>query len=219
MSAPARNAADVIAAALFIAWTARIALDPLLLPIGADPALKLMIDAATKVAIFVALPLLLIRRIEGGWAAGRIGVRRRVALAWAIALAWPLALIAIERGLIGRAPPLWPGTPGFGLMVAVSALLITAATEEFAFRRVLLARIAAIGGPALAIGATALLFALIHWPGWILLSGLDMASLVIPTAQLLTFGLVLGLVAWLAGDIRPAIALHVLNNLVAGALA
>lgn len=83
------------------------------------------------------------------------------------------------------------------------ALTIGSATgEELFFRGLLQRGIAARAGPAIAIAATALLFGVAH---------ADWAH----GAAATLLGIYLGMLAWAAGSIRPAIVAHTLNNAAA----
>jgi hypothetical protein len=96
--------------------------------------------------------------------------------------------------------PAWERTA-----LAVVAAVLAPVCEEIAFRGYLQTTLALRRGPAVAIGAGAFLFALLH---------LDP----IRFPALLLLGAVFGWIAWRTGSVWPSVAAHATNNGIAAAL-
>ena len=158
--------------------------------------------------MFVAVPLVVMRTRKLPRTA--LGLRRPPARTLVAALligssAWYLNLALVEllpvpEDALHEMQALVEGPP-LGLALLVIAL-VPAVCEEVLFRGVLLRALATRARPAVAITLTALVFAAYH---------LSLIQLV-PT---FTLGLVLGLLAWRAGSVVPAVLAHLLNNAIA----
>ena len=61
---------------------------------------------------------------------------------------------------------------------------------------------------------TALVFVVVHWPGWLMLQGIGLADLAGQSLRLMLLALMLGLVTRLSGSLLPAIVLHADNNII-----
>lgn len=103
---------------------------------------------------------------------------------------------------VGR---VFEGAPLTRVGVALVAALVAPVCEEIAFRGYLQTALGTRLRPALAIGATTLLFSVIH---------LDPVRL----PSLLVLGAVFGWLAWRAGSVWPAVAAHAANNAIVSAL-
>jgi len=103
-------------------------------------------------------------------------------------------------------------------VVAANAALLIGSVEEFVFRGIVMGELWRRHGFWIANLASALLFVLIHWPGWIMLGHLPPISLMTISVNIFVFGLVMGVVAGLEGNIRLAIVLHALNDFLIGAV-
>jgi membrane protease YdiL (CAAX protease family) len=101
----------------------------------------------------------------------------------------------------------------------VGALLVAPIFEELLFRGAMLRALRERGlGRGPAVLASALAFAALHLPGWIVHKGLD-PSIVASFFGVAAFGVVLGHLGWRAPSLWAPIALHAANNLLStGAL-
>lgn len=191
---------------VLIAGLLRLGLDPLAVVTGGIP---------TTVALwFLALWSGLRRR---GWTWGELGLGERAAPGrwwWQVVLAYVgvvlLATLVVSRlAAPGEQPNVMVGGLRFGpvalVAVWVSVAVVGPLVEEVVFRRVLLGWLEARTGLVPALLVQAGLFAALH---------------VVPAAMVLTFllGLAAGLLARLHRSLWPALALHMLNNLVAASV-
>jgi uncharacterized protein len=177
-------------------------------PAGLGFAVSLLLAAPPSVWVIVWAA----RRLTGD-AAGYLGRHRprwTEALGWgAVALATTVGLEFFRRALGEPAVPTLVAEiyqsavflPLFWLSVGLLAPLV----EEMLFRGFLLPGLAARLGPAVAVTASALLFAAIHIRqyGWV--------DLVV----VFVLGLVFGAARWRTGSLPLAVGLHALVNLVA----
>ena len=110
-----------------------------------------------------------------------------------------IAAVGASRLVVGAVVPL--SLPA----AAVALNVLAAVSEEAFFRRFLYGRLEALGAP-IAVGATALAFALIHVPlyGWVALP-VDLGA-----------GLLLSWQRWASGSWAAPAATHVVANLLAG---
>ena len=139
-------------------------------------------------------------------AAGRkFGALRLGAMA-AFTLSTALAIVLGSALLLGL-PPANPigvtvseGSWWTVMLASVLVSLVPAMVEEIVFRGYIQRRLLARWSPAMAIGVSTLLFALVH------IDSLQHMIAVVP------LGLVTGLVAWRTGSIKPAMLLHALHN-------
>ena len=180
----------MIAAAVVVAGSVALLARPWLLRLPVDPV-------ALLVVLFVVL-------LVAG-AAWRLpaaaeepdGGERRALPSWLV-LAVGIGAFAVGRLLSGGIPPVeWA--------LRAVALATLAAVAEEAFYRRLAYGVASTAGPVVAIGASALVFALVHvtiW-GWGVLP-LDLAA-----------GLLLGWQRWASGGWSVPAATHVAANLLA----
>ena len=102
--------------------------------------------------------------------------------------------------------------------VAAVGAIIVGFLEEFVFRGLVMGALWRRHGYWIANVISALLFVVIHWPGWIVLGHLPTISIITISANVLVFGIVMELLSGLEGGIRLASAFHVLNDLLIGAV-
>jgi membrane protease YdiL (CAAX protease family) len=102
-------------------------------------------------------------------------------------------------------------------VVATNGPLLVGSVEEFVFRGIVMGELWRRHGFWIANLASALLFVLIHWPGWIALGHLPPMFLMTFSARVFVFGLVMGIIVGLEGNVRWAIVLHSLNDFLLGA--
>ncbi len=98
-----------------------------------------------------------------------------------------------------------------------ATLQIACFAEEVFFRGFLLTESRALMGPWRAVLLTSLLFAAIHWPGWIASGGLR-GELGLMSASVFGVGVLLGHLFQTTRSIWPSVVVHVLNNVVASLL-
>jgi membrane protease YdiL (CAAX protease family) len=100
------------------------------------------------------------------------------------------------------------------LQIHVFYMLLSIVLEELLMRGFLLGQFVRFMSSLRAQLLVALLFALMHLPGWIAMEGFSV-GLVPMTISLFLLGLVLGLVVRTSGSVLPAIVLHSANNVIA----
>ncbi|MDG4829767.1 CPBP family intramembrane metalloprotease [Solwaraspora sp. WMMD1047] len=181
-------------------------------PIGETALLLLVVAAALPVVLVVA------RSWQQRPAGTLTSVEGRVRWRWltaclliAVPAVWfMLAGFSQLLDLTGEptaAPAAWVGWPKFAASLSMLLLLVPlqTAAEEYVFRGWLLQAVGAfVHRPWLAIGPQAVLFATAH--GW----GTPWGFL-----DLLTMGLVCGWLTVRTGGLEAAVALHLVNNLIA----
>jgi membrane protease YdiL (CAAX protease family) len=162
---------------------------------------------AVALAVFVARPLLpggngglvglFVALLVLGAAWPLAGDPRPSARAVAASLATGIGAFGLGRLLGGGHPPV-PARPGY-----VAAVILAAVAEEIFFRRFVYA-VLRPGGAAVAVGGSAVLFAIAHVTvyGWWVLA-LDLAA-----------GLVLGWQRWATGGWAVPAVTHVAANLL-----
>lgn len=185
----------------------------LLLVAGVDPVAAATGALPTTVALwFVAVWYALRGR---GWSWADLGLARHGARPgrwwWQVPLAY-VAVVGVGTLLVslisdpGEQANVMAGGLRFGPVALVAlwlaVVLVGPLVEELLFRRTLLGWLEARTGSVLAAVLQAAVFSVLH---------------VIPAAMVLTFlmGLAAALLARAHGSLWPAVALHVLNNLVA----
>ncbi|MGC3000682.1 lysostaphin resistance A-like protein [Streptomyces sp. G35A] len=171
----------------------------------------------TYIAIALPLILLAVRWTERRPAGTLSSVTGRLRIRWLtrclLAALLPMTLLALatvllpDDGSASAEPAAWVGWRSFLTSLAVLAVLVPvqAAAEEYVFRGWLTQAVGAfLRSPWLAVLPQAALFAAAH--GWGTTWGFT---------DLLLFGLVAGWLTIRTGGLEAAIALHVLNNLLA----
>ncbi|NBM14517.1 CPBP family intramembrane glutamic endopeptidase [Streptomyces sp. GC420] len=183
-----------------------------------DTALALLSVAVVMPVVFLAARW--VQRRPAGTVSSVAGRLRWRWLGMCLALALPLAagsigvfalLPASGGGDTGTEEVNWVGLPSFLLGLAMVCVLVPfqAAAEEYAFRGWLVQAVGAwFRSPWIAVLPQSLLFAAAH--GWGTPWGF---------ADLTVFGLVMGLLTIRTGGLEAAIALHLLNNLLAMGIA
>jgi membrane protease YdiL (CAAX protease family) len=89
--------------------------------------------------------------------------------------------------------------------------------EEILFRGFLLRKAAEIGGFWKANLTIAVLFMLIHWPGW-LAAGNGPAGVLAQSPGVFALGFLLGYLVKITGSLWPSVAVHILNNVLVSAV-
>lgn len=176
-----------------------------------DTALALLgISLATPVVLLAAR---WVQRRPMGTVSSVTGTLRLRRLGLCLAVALPISAASLGISMLlpesgGGGPELtWAGLSPFLIGLATVCLLVPfqAAAEEYVFRGWLVQAVGAwCRSPWIAVTPQAVLFAAAH--GWGTAWGF---------ADLVVFGLVTGLLTIRTGGLEAAIALHVLNNLLA----
>lgn len=205
-------------ALFFAAWTLRIFLIPWTDMAAETPATARIVADAWRVALWLVLPVLWCVAIEKIEPRAAID-QRPGANPW---LAWSVAAVYLAAS---RAAAMWGGESwhaiplddtGPSFFAAIVGLAFVAVVEVFVFFGLVLKALRARFGFWTANALAALLFAAIQVPGWLALIELDVATLATLLAQVFLFGLLLGWTVRLSGGALAAIALHFLNNALAG---
>ena len=198
-----RHAKRLFAAWLFtlyggwvVAWGVFRAVNPV------DPTLWWV---GAKLAVWVAPVAVLMRLLPLPFEALESRHTRRVGWAGAISLAW-VGLNALGDTLLHRTP-----AAAFNASV-LSACLVSPLLEELLFRGFAFAWLERSGlGYWKTNLASALLFALLHLPGWVATQGLHL-SLGAQLAQTAALGFFFGLVRWKHGSLWAPVLVHMANN-------
>ena len=178
-----------LAAIVGARWLAtRAGLDPLLVGGGFGLALLVLCIGASSAAVATSTR----PRLRGA------GLRRalpRLTVMLAIGAAFGLALVAVAslgQALSGTLPVPGLGRPAAPLLPWAGITVLVATGEEVLLRGILLDRLERVGGIALAILLTSVVFALMHVPlyGWHVVPldlavGLGLAGLAITTRSLI----------------------------------
>jgi membrane protease YdiL (CAAX protease family) len=205
-------------AVFFAAWTARIALIPWTDAAADTVASARMIADAWRVVLWLALPVLWCVAIEK--ISPREAIDQRPGsmpwLGWGVAAVYLVAsrAAAMAGGENWHAIPLDDTGPSF--FAALVGLAFVAVVEVFVFFGLTLKSLRRRHAFWIANAAAAALFAAIQVPGWVALIELDALTLAALLGQVFLFGLLLGWTVRLTGSPLPAIALHFLNNALAG---
>jgi membrane protease YdiL (CAAX protease family) len=130
-----------------------------------------------------------------------------------VGLFWCAAWLAFELTGAALHLPLFQAPPSRVRVEDLpGALLLAPLFEELMFRGFMLRALRERGiGRDRAVLASALAFAALHLPGWLVHRGLDL-GIVGACAGIAFFGAVLGYLAWRTASLWPAILLHVTNN-------
>lgn len=179
---------------------------------GVDPTTAATGGIPTTVALWFVALWYGLRARGWGWADLGLGGRPMVGRwLWQVVLAYA-SVIVLATLLVsvlsapGEQPDLLAGGLRFGpaavLAIVLAVVLVGPLVEEVVFRRILLGWLEARVGVVVAAVGQAALFAVLH---------------VVPAAMVLTFllGLAAAFLARRHRSLWPALALHVLNNLVA----
>jgi membrane protease YdiL (CAAX protease family) len=138
-------------------------------------------------------------------------------LAVVAGLALIVVWVAIERATTGAWHHVPLGRPSNEYIAAGIGAVMVGVAEEFVFRGIVMGELWRRYGFWLANIGAAVLFAMIHWPGWVLLEHASLGSVLASSGYLFLFGLVMGGLARLEGGIVMAAVVHGLNDLLVGA--
>lgn len=218
---PGRGTPLAFAALLVAGWAVRLALLPWERHLG--PAGRILADQLLAAAVLGGLPILwwlivdpvswreVLRPFPG---AGRRAGWLAIGMAGAYVVAVRLTEVAA-----GRPPIAIPmAAPVLDILTVALGATARAALEEALFRGYLLGRLCA--GGLRFVGANlvqAIAFAVLHAPGWLLVSGLDTGQALGLVATTLIFALIAGMIVRWRGGIGTAVALHAAVNIASGA--
>jgi membrane protease YdiL (CAAX protease family) len=205
-------------AVFFAAWSLRVVLLPWTDAMAETPAVARMIADAWRAAIWLVLPVLWCVAVEKIPPREAIDQRPGVRpwLAWVVAALYLLAsrALAVWGGENWHALPIENADAAF--WSGIVGIAFVAVVEVFVFFGVVQKALRARFRFGIALALAAALFAAIQIPGWVAVIELDPATLGILLGQVFLFGLLLGWTVRLSGTANPAIALHFLNNALAG---
>lgn len=221
-SRPRARGLALFVAAFFVAWTIRaFALaewDEHLQPI----LLRRVYLEAVRVALWVVPVFLYLRHVDRIPPWRYLGITTRpdaaAVLRGAVLSAAYLALgLFVGVRVEGRriVPP-WTLSLDYWLEIALT-LPIACLAEEVVFRGFLLTKTRELMGPWKAVLLTSVLFAAIHWPGWIASGGMR-GELGLMSASVFGVGVLLGHLFQTTRSLWPGVVVHVLNNVVVGFL-
>ena len=209
-------------AAFFVAWTIRafalVEWDDHLRPF----LLRRIYLDSVRVALWVVPVFLYLRYVDRIRPLPFLGITTRPD-APAVLRGVVLSAIYLALGLLvgvlveGRrlVPPWALGRDRWVEMVLT--LPIACFAEEVFFRGFLLTKTRDLMGPWRAVLLTSLLFAAIHWPGWIASGGLR-REIGPMSASVFGVGVLLGYLFLTTRSLWPSVVVHVLNNVVSGFL-
>ena len=86
--------------------------------------------------------------------------------------------------------------------------------EEFVFRGFLLTKLEKQMDGMQAVVMSAIVFTVLHFPGWILLSHMTPIVLLMTSAQVFIFGFILGIIKRQSKSVYPGMVVHIINNLL-----
>ncbi len=209
-------------AAFSLAWTIRAFalvewdahLQPMLLR-------RVYLDAV-RVALWVVPVFLYLRFVDRTPALRFLGITTRpdvaTVLRGAVLSAVYLALGLLVGVLVEGRRIVLPWALGLDRLQEMALTLpIACLAEEVLFRGFLLTKTRELMGPWRAVLLTSLLFAAIHWPGWIASGGLR-GGLGLMSASVFGVGVLLGYLFLTTRSLWPSVVVHVLNNMVVGLL-
>jgi membrane protease YdiL (CAAX protease family) len=84
--------------------------------------------------------------------------------------------------------------------------------EELVFRGFLLTKLEKQMEGMQAVIATSIVFTVMHFPGWILLSHMTPIVLIMTSAQVFIFGFILGVIKRQSKSVYSGMAVHIINN-------
>lgn len=214
-----RHAVWYLLAGFFLVWSLRATV---LFPLDAEMAARgggWAYAAAWKIGVWavpaVVYTVLLFREPLG----------RVLRLSTPVKRAGGATVAAVAGGGIAAANAVWigGGSPD-GLLAAPAAYLAVAGAagvsvlcEELLFRGLILREFAWRTGFWRANAAQAVLFAAAHWPNWLWVRGVGV-FVVSETLWVFALGLFFGWLVRLTGSLWPAVAAHLLVNVLLGML-
>lgn len=219
VEASARHAFYGVTAAVLGVWALRNAfvapVEKAHVPAGARPAVEL----ALRASVWMIPPLLYLRRHEPRAPLDALAITPRLdGRGLASAAPWAIVYLALA-GALSRAAA--PGAASAARSIAevllapsTLYLIVGVVLEELLMRGFVLGQLLRWHRPWRAQWATALLFAMMHLPGWIATDGLH-AGLVPSTVVVASLGLVLALLRVRSRSLVPAVVVHAVNNLMA----
>lgn len=180
-----------------------------------------MFGDAERLLVWLAFPALWLVKIEGRRIPDALYPvdpwSRRGAVIAGIALAGVLLLgMRYTRGQ-------WDAVPGGHSVVqylaVFASIALLALGEEFTFRGVFMSGLIQRGVPFWKVNLiVAVVFALSHWPGWLMFGGISPTALATASLRVLVFGVLMGGLVRLEGGLIVAILLHWFNDVLAGTL-
>lgn len=177
---------------------------------------RLLVNDSIRFSIFV-LPVLLYLTLvvrESPLQYLKLTVNVSRGIMWGVPIAAGYASLAVARAMLFNAGGLDPKP--VPVEAWFTSLTVATVIEEIAFRGFLLQQLERVTGFWRANIATACLFVAIHFPGWIIIGDSTLVpDKIVPMAEILFLGLVLGYLFKRTGSLGACIILHSVNNLVA----
>jgi membrane protease YdiL (CAAX protease family) len=174
-----------------------------------EPALLLL-----RAALWLTPAVIYIGKNDPRSRATALGLGRPSWRGTVLGLLPALAYLGLVGALQAAMTAAHPASPSALLRPHSVYLLLLVALEELLLRGFLLGQLVRFTTSFRAQAIVAVLYALMHLPGWIALEGLTV-SLVPQTISVLLLGVVLGVLTRSARSILPAIVVHFLNNVLA----
>jgi membrane protease YdiL (CAAX protease family) len=172
-----------------------------------------VIRAAVRILIWVGLAVAYIRFVERQ----NVFSYLRLKVHAGRGIAWGLMVSAVISGpIIFYRVHLMGGHFHLPLDIAtwMNPILTAPIAEEIVFRGVIFRKMEEAVGSLRALVASALLFALIHFPYWYLSGDKAGKVLVIAEGTMFVYGLVFAGLVWMTRSLWAPMTYHVLNNLV-----
>jgi len=171
-----------------------------------------------KCLVWIAPLVAIVRAWRVGSIGDWLGIRRvhRLGQGVVIAAAW-IALCAIVDALVKRR---WPdaGRPEAGVLLTILGTLAGATLEEVPFRGFVLRALVESGLSFWRANAmAALLFALLHVPGWLFM-GWSLRAIGAAMPSVILVGLLCGLARMGNASLWASVTVHLVNNLWSGGL-
>ena len=86
--------------------------------------------------------------------------------------------------------------------------------EELVFRGFLLTKLEKQMDGMQAIVVSSIIFTILHFPGWIILSHMSAIVLVMNSAQVFIFGFIIGFIKKQSKSVYPGMIVHIINNIL-----
>jgi membrane protease YdiL (CAAX protease family) len=194
----------VLIAGFFMLWTFRV----LYLPAPESDTLWGFLQNTGLRVVFFLIPFLLAAFFLSKDSLRDIfALHKGTPIGWLLASFYAGALIIIE--ISQRAI-----TPTTTVWMSLNFSL-TPIIEELVFRGFIFTRLLKMTGKVQTVLISSVLFTLIHFPGWIFISGLKGENFLTITGQVFVFSLIQGVIRLFAKSVLPNIVVHIVNNFFA----
>jgi membrane protease YdiL (CAAX protease family) len=205
----------------FTLWIATLLAGAAIRPTSEHFTARLMFGDAERLLVWLAFPTLWLIEIE----------RRRIPEALHPMAPWSrrgaiiagivltVILLLGMRSTRGQWHAIPEGHSIAQYLTAFASIALLAIGEEFTFRGVFMSGLIQRGAPFWKANLiVAVVFALSHWPGWLMFGGIPPTALATASLRVLVFGLLMGGLVRLEGGLIVAILVHWFNDVLAGTL-